>query len=173
MTKSTSTTWAVIGGGNGGQALSGSLALMGFPVRLYDIFPETIETINNQGGIQLGGSVQGFGLIDLATTKIEKALKGADIIMIVAPAIAHKDIAKACAPHLKTGQIIFIHPGATFGALEFKKTLNQEECDADVTIAESNSLLYACRSEKPGQATIFGIKKELMAAAIPSTRTKE
>ena len=32
-------TWAVIGGGNGGQSLSGHLALMDFTVRLYDIFP--------------------------------------------------------------------------------------------------------------------------------------
>jgi len=57
--------WAVIGGGNGGQSLSGHLSHMGFAVRLYDIFAETIATIQSQGGIQLNGAVKGFGKIDL------------------------------------------------------------------------------------------------------------
>jgi opine dehydrogenase len=162
-------SWAVIGGGNGGQALSGHLALMGFPVRLYDIFPKTIEAINIQGGIQVDGVVEGFGKLELATTHLEEALKGADIIMIVAPALAHKNIAQNCAPLLQDGQIVFIHPGATCGALEFQKVLNDEECQADVTIAEANSLLYACRCPQAGHASIFGIKNTLMVAALPAT----
>jgi len=32
-------------------------------------------------------------------------------------------------------------------------------------------LLYACRSQKAGQATIFGIKNELMVAALPAGET--
>lgn len=162
-------TWAVIGGGNGGQSLSGHLAIMGCPVRLYDIFPETIEAINTQGGIQVDGVVEGFGKLELATTNLAEALDGADIVMVVAPALAHGKIAKGCAPHLKDGQVIFIHPGATGGALEFRKVLEDESCQAKVTIAEANSLLYACRCSKPGHASIFGIKNTLMVAALPST----
>ena len=74
-------TWAVIGGGNGGQSLSGHLALMGFAVRLYDIFPQTIEAIRSAGGIQVDGVVNGFGKIELATTDIAQAIVGADIVM--------------------------------------------------------------------------------------------
>ncbi|WZL74998.1 hypothetical protein QBE52_05305 [Clostridiaceae bacterium 35-E11] len=73
------------------------------------------------------------------------------MIMVVAPALAHKAIAKNLAPHLKDGQVIFIHPGATLGALEFRKTFDDEGCTADVVIAEALSLLYAC---KPGTASI-------------------
>lgn len=164
--------WAVIGGGNGGQSLSGHLALMGFPVRLYDIFPETIEAINTQGGIQVDGTVEGFGKLELATTHLAEALDGADIVMVVAPALAHGAIAKNCAPHLTNGQIVFIHPGATCGALEFRKVLQDEHCQAKVTIAEANSLLYACRCSKPGQASILGIKNTLMVAALPSIDTE-
>lgn len=165
-------TWAVIGGGNGGQSLSGHLALMGFTVRLYDIFPQTIEAIRSAGGIQVDGAVNGFGKIELATTDIAQAVDGADIVMIVAPAIAHRDIAENCAPHLTDGQIIFIHPGATGGALEFNKVLLDQKCDKSITLAEAESLLYACRSQKPGQTTIFGIKNELMVAALPATETQ-
>ena len=165
-------TWAVIGGGNGGQSLSGHLALLGFAVRLYDIFPQTIDAIQSAGGIQVDGAVNGFGKIELATTDIAQAVDGVDIIMIVAPAIAHRDIALNCAPHLTDGQIIFIHPGATGGALEFNKVLLDQKCDKSITLAEAESLLYACRSPKPGHTTIFGIKNELMVAALPATETQ-
>ena len=50
---SRNTVWAVIGGGNGGQSMAGHLALMGYRVRLYDIFAETIEAIDRQGGIEM------------------------------------------------------------------------------------------------------------------------
>ncbi len=162
-------TWAVIGGGNGGQSLSGHLALMGFPVRLYDIFPETIDAINTQGGIQVDGAVEGFGKLELATTNLAEAIQEADIIMIVAPALAHAKIAKSCAPLLQDGQLVFLHPGATCGSLEFKKVLDDEGCNARITLSEANSLLYACRCPKPGHASIFGIKNTLMVAAFPAT----
>jgi len=168
---STKLTWAVLGGGNGGQSLAGHLAIMGFAVRLYDIFPDTIEIIRSAGGIQVDGAVNGFGKLELATTDIGQAVEGADIIMIVAPAIAHRDIAATCAAHLADGQIVLIHPGATGGTLEFKKVLQEQGCDKSITLAESESLLYACRSQKAGQATIFGIKNELMVAALPARET--
>jgi opine dehydrogenase len=169
--KRKSITWSVIGGGNGGQSLSAHLALLGFPVRLYDIFEDTIESIRKRGGIEVSGAVTGFGKIELATTDIATAINGADIIMIVAPAMAHREIAVHCAPNLSDGQIIFIHPGSTGGALEFTKVLRDQNCDKTVTVAESNSLLYACRSQQPGATTIFAVKKELMVAALPATAT--
>lgn len=172
MNQTQQPTWAIIGGGNGGQSLAGHLSIMGFSVRLYDIFPETIEAINSQGGILVDGAVEGFGKIELGTTKMADAVKGADIVMIVAPAVAHRSIAADCAPHLQDHQVIFIHPGATGGALEFKKVLADKNYKADVTIAEANSLLYACRSPQPGRASILGIKKELMVAALPASENQ-
>lgn len=163
--------WAVIGGGNGGQSLAGHLAIMGFAVRLYDIFPETIDAIRKAGGIQVEGAVTGFGNLELATTDIREALTGADIVMVVAPAVAHREIAATCAPHLVDNQVIFIHPGATGGALEFKKVLSDCNCKAAITLAEAESLLYACRCPEPGHAVIFGIKNELMVAALPAAET--
>ncbi len=164
--------WAVIGGGNGGQSLSGHLGLMGFPVRLYDIIPETVEAVNKQGGIEMNGAVQGFGKVEFATGNIAEAVDGADIIMVVTPALAHQSIARDCAPHLTDGQTILLHPGATFGALEFKKTIKDEKCNANVTIAEASSLLYACRTLKPGHASIYGIKNKLMVASLPAAESK-
>ena len=165
---SKSTVWAIIGGGNGGQSLAGHLSIMGYKVRLYDVFPATVEAINAQGGIVVDGVVEGFGKPELVTTDIGAAIRGADCVMVVAPATAHKAIARNCAPHLADGQIVIMHPGATFGSLEFRNVLDQEGCTAKVAIAETNSLIYACRSLKPGHASILGIKDDLIVATLPA-----
>ncbi|MBT4269486.1 MAG: NADP transhydrogenase subunit alpha [Deltaproteobacteria bacterium] len=165
------TRWAIIGAGNGGQSMAGHLGIEGYSVRLYDVFESTIKTINDKKGIEVQGEINGFGPVELATTNIQQALEGANLIVVVLPAVYHKDIARSCAPFLKDNQIIILHPGATFGALEFKKVLEDEKCTADVIISESLSLIYACRAEKPGFATIFGIKKSLKLAAIPASAT--
>ena len=160
--------WAVIGGGNGGQSASAHLAIMGYNVRLYDISRDTVDAINKQGGIELKGVVQGFGKLDRVTTDLSEAVEEAHIIMVIVPATAHRYIAKTLSPFLQDGQVIVLHPGATCGALEFNKVLADEKCPARVTIGETNTLIYACRSSKPGQATIFGIKNKLLAAALPA-----
>lgn len=160
--------WAVVGGGNGGQTAAAHLALMGFPVRLYDIFPETVEAIKILGGIDVQGVLQGFGALENVSADIEDIIPGADVIMIVTPAIAHADIAKKCAPYLRDGQIVFLHPGSTGGALEFRHTLQKLGCRADILLAESSTLLYACRSPHPGKVKLFAIKKELMVASLPA-----
>jgi len=168
------TVWSIIGGGNGGQSMAGHLGTMGFSVRLYDINEENVNVINEQGGIQFeGGVVEGFGKVEFATMDMEKAVTGADIVVIVAPALYHGAIAKNMAPFLSDGQFVFIHPGATCGSLEVRKVLDDEGCKADVVISEAMSLLYACRSPKFGTASIKGIKEGLMVAAMPSNKTDE
>ena len=165
------TKWTIVGGGNGGQSLAGHLSIMGFSVRLYDIFEETINAISEQGGIHVEGAVQGFGALEFATTDIAKAVDGADVVMVVAPATAHRAIAEACAPVLADGQVVILHPGATCGTLEFKKVLADHGCSARVTLAETNTLIYACRSPQPGYAKIIGIKQDLVVAALPARDT--
>ncbi len=163
--------WAVVGGGNGGQAMAGHLALMNFNVKLYDIIPEKIQAINDNGGINVGGVVKGLGKPDLVTTDIAKAVKDADVIMVVAPAFAHKNIAKACSPYLTDGQIIVLNPGSTGGVFEFIKVLKDEGCTAKVTVAETQTLIYTCRSDSFGHVNVFAIKKGVGVAALPANKT--
>lgn len=161
--------WSIIGAGNGGQTMAGHLGIEGQSVCIYDVFQSTIDAINEKKGIKVQGEINGFGPLALATCDMQKAIENAHVINVVVPAVYHKDIAKSCAPFLKDGQIIVLHPGATFGAFEFKKVLENHQCRAKVTIAEALSLLYACRAEKPGHATIFGVKKSLKIASLPAT----
>jgi len=163
--------WTILGGGNGGQTTAGHLGSMGFDVTIYDIFEETIKAIAEQGGIYLEDALTGFGKVSCATTNIEEALREADIILVTVPATAHQMVAKSCAPYLKDGQIIILNPAATFGSLAFEKTLKDEGCTANVTLAETNTLLYGCRIIEPGRTQVFGLKNRILLAALPATET--
>ncbi len=168
------TCYTVIGAGHGGKAMAAHLALMGFPVVLYNRTESHIEAIRERGGIELersDGHPGGFGRLQLATANLEEALAEAEIVMVVVPSSAHRQLAEKCAPFLKDGQIIILHPGRTCGAIEFAKVLRDQKCPADVTIAEAETFIYASRSTGPAQARIFGIKHTVPLAALPASRT--
>ena len=169
------TRYTVIGAGHGGKGMAAHLALMGFPTTLYNRTEENIEIIQTRGGIELSsfeGGPHGFGELVLATSDFGEAIKDADVIMAVLPSSAHADIARLAAPHLRDGQIVVLNPGRTGGCLEFLQVLRTNECTADVTIAETETLIYASRSEGPALARIFGIKEAVPVAAMPATCTK-
>ena len=168
------THYTVVGAGHGGKAMAAHLALMGFPVTLYNRTPENVAAIKMRGGIELKsyeGGPHGFGHLVLVTSDMGEALEQAEVIMVVVPATAHADIAKAAAPHLRDGQIVVLNPGRTGGVLEFVRVLSDNGCQVDVTVAEAETLIYASRSEGPAQARIFRIKDAVPVAALPATRT--
>jgi opine dehydrogenase len=170
------TRYTVIGAGHGGKTMAAHLALMGFPVTLYNRTPEHVAAIKMRGGIELTSyddGPHGFGRLALVTSDMGEALEGAGIIMVVVPATAHADIARAAAPYLRDGQIVLLNPGRTCGALEFVHVLRECECGADVTVAEAETLVYAARSDGPAQARIFRIKESVPLAALPATRTPQ
>ncbi len=168
------TRYTVVGAGHGGKAMAAHLALMGFPVTLYNRTPENVAAIARRGGIELEsyqGGPRGFGMLKLVTSDMGEALAEAEVVMVVVPSTAHADIARAAAPYLRDGQIVVLHPGRTGGALQFVKVLNDCGCRADVTVAEAETLIYASRSDGPAQARIFAIKEAVPLAALPATRT--
>jgi opine dehydrogenase len=168
------TRYVVIGAGHGGKAMAAHLALMGFGVTLYNRTPEHVETIKVRGGIELEsyhGGPSGFGALDLVTSDMGEALENSEIVMVVIPSSGHAEVAAAAAPHLRDGQIVLLNPGRTGGVLEFTKVLRDQNCSADVTVAEAETLIYASRSEGPAHARIFRMKEAVPLAALPARRT--
>jgi len=144
-------------------------------VVLYNRTAERVAAIKELGGIDLDSTndgPRGFGRLAGVTSSIPEALADADMIMVVVPSSAHADIARACAPFLKDGQIVVLHPGRTCGAIEFSKIIRDNGCQADVTIAEAETFIYASRSDGPAQARIFRVKEALPIAALPANRTR-
>jgi opine dehydrogenase len=168
------TRYTVVGAGHGGKAMAAHLALMGFPVTLYNRTPDNVAAIKARGGIELEsyeGGPRGFGQLARVVSDLGEALEEAEIVMVVVPSSAHADVARAAASHLRDGQIVVLNPGRTGGALEFSQVLRTCGCETDVTLAEAETLVYASRSDGPAQARIFRIKEAVPIAALPATRT--
>ena len=163
-------TFAVLGAGHGGLAMAGHLACMGFPTRLWNRSPERIEHVSDRGGIDIEGVIEGFGIVELATSDIGAAIDGADIIMVVVPATGHRDVAKECAGHLTRDQIVVLNPGRTFGALEFLRVLSEEKA-THPTVAETQTFIYVSRHTDLSRARIMQIKNSVPLAAIPAHKT--
>lgn len=165
--------FAVIGAGNGGLAMAGYLAYRGFSVNLYNRTYSKIEGLAKNPYINLSGSIEGIGRINLATSDIKEDIRETDVIMITTPATGHYELACLIAPYLEDGQVIVLNPGRTGGALEVYETLRSNGCTKDITVAEAQTFIYACRATGPQSAKIFSVKKEVALAAIPATRTME
>jgi len=172
---STPENYTVIGAGHGGKAMAAHLSLMGLNVTMYNRTFDHISAMKIRGGIDLEsaeGGPHGFARLALVTSDMAEALRSAQMIMVVVPSSAHADVARSAAPHLKDGQIVILHPGRTCGALEFYKVMQDAGCNADVTLAEAETFIYASRSDGPAQARIFRIKEAVPLAALPAVRTK-
>lgn len=164
--------FGIIGAGNGGHAFAAYLGEKGQSVYMYDIDESVIQKINEQGGIQADGEIEGFFPVEKATGSLQELVQYSDIIMVVTPSNAHRIIATNMAPYLREDQTVILNPGSTGGALEFRTIFQDENCTAQVTILETQSLLFACRLNRPGYVSIYGIKKELPFSAIPSNRSE-
>ena len=162
---------AVIGAGNGGQALAGFLGLTGYKVSLYDIDVPKIEELQKKGGIELEGRIKGFGIVGCITTDIEEAVKGAEIIMVTTVANAHRAVAKSLASLVEEGQVIILNPGRTCGALVFKQTLTDCGCTKRYYLGEAQTLVYACRVVENGLVNVIGIKDEVLLSGLPAADT--
>lgn len=162
---------AVIGAGNGGQAIAGYLAMQNYEVALYDIVEEKINELKTLGGIRLEGRIEGVGKLGCFTTDIAEAVQDAEIVMITTIANAHKAVAQSIAPYVVDGQVIILNPGRTCGALVFKQTLIEAGCKARFYLAEAQTLVYACRIVQNGTVNIIGVKDEVLLSALPARDT--
>ena len=142
-------TVAVLGAGHGGCAAAADLGTRGYSVRLHARNAERLAPLRAQGGIEARGIVQGLVPIDLMTTDVVEAVRGADLIMLVVPSVAHGHYARALAPLLDGSQPIFINPGHTGGGLHFLRELRNAGYRGPVRSCETVTLTYITRMEGP------------------------
>lgn len=165
---------AIIGAGNGGCAIGAYMAKCGVDVNLCDLFPSYLQGIIAAGGIDLtlNGETT-HEKLNLVTDNVKEAIKGVKLIMVVTPSFTHKMIADACYDALEDGQVVVLNPGRTGGALEFLNAIRNHGCKADITIAETQTLIYSCRRTGDSSVHIYGVKKEVTVGAFPANRTKD
>ncbi|MDA0746191.1 MAG: NAD/NADP octopine/nopaline dehydrogenase family protein [bacterium] len=163
----------ILGGGNTAFAVAANLSLKDVHVTLYEIpgFQHVLDPIIDAGIIHLlGVDEQGPARIHRITTSIEDALDGAELILVIVPAYAHKPFAEICAPYLGAGQTVVLMPG-TLGTLEWARILREAGVEG-VTLAEVDTAPYVCRKTAPDTATIWGIVSGLGLGVLPIPETE-
>ena len=136
---------AILGGGHGCYAAAADLSEAGHEIRLWRRDAAALKPVIDAGTIRLKDAEGARDVpIALATADIGEALRGAELILIPSPAIAQADIARAMAPHLVDGQVVFIPPG-TFGSYVMAQIARDAGSRADVAWAETGTLPYLAR----------------------------
>lgn len=165
----------IIGAGNGGSAIAGDMALAGHGCRLFE-FPEycrNIEPVIQKGGIEVTGIARtGFAKLQLATTDLAAAVKGADVIMVATQALTHERVAREIAPFLEENQTLVLWPGSG-GTLTMRKVWDELDMDTPVILAEAVTFPYCCRCLKgPGTVNIHRVDgPNMLLAALPAEDT--
>ena len=130
-------------------------------MRLWRRDAEAVKAHNAAGGIITVKDFRGRheAKPSLVTNDIAAAVRDAELIVCPAPATAQPDIARALAPHLRDGQVVFLPPG-TFGSYIFAKAMRDAgntrrrglRRDRHVAVAHAQARAVRGRDHDPGEA---------------------
>ena len=161
----------VLGGGNGSFAAAGDLALAGHVVKLWRRDKAAVKAHSAAGGLieikDFAGRHEAKAA--LVTNDIGEAVRGAELILAPVPATAQADIARALAPHLIDGQVVFLPPG-TFGSVLFAQAARDAGNHAEVAFAETGTLPWLARKHGPFEVAITVRAKRLPTGVFPLAR---
>lgn len=147
---------AVLGGGAVGKTCAADCKLAGREVRLYSRSAKSIEGIDKTGilldGVQhnlFGFERSGRAFLDVVSTDMEKVVKGAGLIIIGIPALAHEHYLRTLVPLLEDGQVIHVFTD-NYASLLLRKFMREMGCKKRVIIGGWGSAPYGTRIESIG-----------------------
>lgn len=162
----------IIGAGNSGLAMAAHLGYEGHRVTLWNRSRSTVEKLLKTHTVYLEGVIEGEVKLDLVTTDMKEALRDPDLILITTPANSHKQVAMSIAQNLRKETTIILHPGRTFGALEFKRVF-EEYNQLKQTIAETQTIIYTCRKVSEDKVNILSFKSDVLISTFDADRNPE
>lgn len=164
---------AVLGGGHGAYAAAADLSEQGHEVRLWRRDAAALRPLQESRSLTLIDQAGTRTVrIAQAATDPGAALAGAALIVVPAPATAQEDIARAIAPHLADGQVVFLPPG-TFGSYVMGRIAQACGSRARVAFAEAGTLPYLARKRGPSEIAITMRAVRLPTGVYPAARSAE
>lgn len=164
---------AVLGGGHGSYAAAAEMSEKGHEVWFWRRDAAAFDAIRDQGGIEVRDHA-GTRIVPIAhlTSSLEEAIAAADLVVIPLPATAHEDLARACAPFWRDGQVVFLPPG-TLGSLLFVKAARAAGNTARVRFAETGTLPYLVRKHGPASIVVSVYATRLPTGVFPAADADE
>lgn len=159
---------AIIGGGHGCHAAAADLSEQGHQIRFWRRDAEALAAIRNTGAIRLIDAA-GERLVPLhcVTSDLAEALEDAELVLSPLPATAQDGVARALAPHLVDGQVLFIPPG-TLGAITMSRIIRGQGNRAELAFVEAGTLPHLARLRAPDKVAISGRATRLPSGAYPA-----
>jgi opine dehydrogenase len=155
---------AVIGAGNVGSALAAHLTLEGVDVRLCNRSPARLEQIRDAGGITVTGAVEGVAPIAVLTTDMHEAVRGADVVAVTVPTAALPYYAAALAQTTANGQLIWLDPGHSGGALYLGAEFRRRPDGRLPLICQLSTASHGSRMSGPTTVGVFALPAASLAA---------
>jgi len=164
---------AIIGAGNSGLAMAAHLRFMGHRIRLWNRSEEPVSELKKTGKITTSGVLVGDFDLDLVTTNMADVLKWSKIILVTTPATSHGDLARLMAPFLGKDHIVILNPGRTFGAVDFKDELVRMGNEENVSILETQTIIYTCRKLSQTSVNILALKRDVLISSFEGVNLTE
>ena len=159
---------AVLGGGHGCYAAAAELSERGHEVWFWRRGAEAFAAVLDGGVIRVKDH-SGARAVAIAhpTLSLEEAITAAEVVVIPLPAITHDDLAAACAPYWRDGQVVFLPPG-TLGSILFAQAARAAGNKADASFAETGTLPYLVRKHGPADIVVSAYATRLPTGIFPS-----
>ncbi len=163
----------IIGAGNTGLAMAAHLAFAGNDVYIYDNDPDTVDLLEESKSIRCSGVLQGSVSIRGATGDISLAVEDSDMIIIMTPAFAHKELAILLGKNLKREIPIILSPGRTCGAIEFQHYFSLQNNTLQPSISETQTVIHTARRYTANSVHVIAIKDSVYLATLEARQSKE
>ena len=160
----------IIGAGGTGCTMAADMVLKGHEVTLYadPAWQGALEEVRAAGGIRMiGQAATGFAPISRLEEELERAVRGADVILVALMATRHEGLAETLAPLLREGQTVCFSAG-NCGSVVLRRT--GKVCSG-VLIGEMQGNVYPCRFSGPAEVWCALPYMEKKAAAFPGKDT--
>lgn len=166
----------VLGSGVEGRVLAAWFLAEGAgSVRLFTVYSDELDalsrgsiTLRGQGPIgtfRVGGDPPNIE----ATSVLDTAISGADLIVISGPVLKQRTYALVMAPYIHDGQVLAVIPGRTFGGLELLHTIRTGGSLADFRIVEFDDLPFDI--EDSGSVITLSRRRAPRVSVLPHAAT--
>lgn len=158
---------AIIGAGAVALSSAALVTKNGHRAWLWSALPEETQSLKSKSLITCEGELSGAFAFEVTDTA-EACVAQGDIVIIAAPAFAHRALMAACAPFIQQHHMIVMNTATGFSSLYFARLLAGRKLRP--TFVDLGTTVCAARVTGPGRVRLGPAKPGVDLATMPAAR---